>query len=173
MIMRFYFLFLSVLLLSACGVEPHDDLIAFMAEIKAKPAGRIEAIPTFNTYKPFDYGATALRGPFDKPVTAKGLVDILPSSTVVPDPNRPKEYLEQFSIESLIMVGTLEQHDQLWLLLDDGEGNVHYVKKGNYLGKNHGKIVTAEATYFQIMEILPNGSGGWLERPRTIELKEE
>jgi len=168
-----YFLLFSVLMLSACGDGSHDDLTAFMAEGKIKPQGRIAPIPTFTTYKPFDYGATQLRGPFDRPVVARNLLELLPVSNVAPDPNRAKEYLEQFNIESLSMVGTIEQYDQLWALLDDNQGNVHYVKNGNYIGKNHGKIVVTEPNYIQVIEIISSGTGSWVDRPRTIELREE
>lgn len=162
------------LLLSSCGSSDDvSDLRAFMAEVKAKPGGRIEPIPTFNPYKPFDYGATSMRGPFDEPVeTIFELGEIKPVGTVAPDPNRPKEFLEQFNIESLEMVGTLEQYDQLWALLNDGQGNVHYVKEGNYIGKNDGLIIATSSTYIQVTEIVSSGSG-WVERPRTLELREE
>ena len=114
-----------------------------------------------------------LRAPFDRPVAAKELVELLPQSSVEPDSNRPREFLEQFNIESLRMVGTIEQHGQLWALIDDGQGNVHYVKQGNYIGKNHGKIVAATSNFIQITEIVPaGGAGGWVERPRTLELRE-
>ena len=163
-----------VVLLAACGGQGgYDDLVAFMAETKAKPAGSIEPIPTFTPYQPFDYSATMLRAPFDRPVAAKDLVEIMPSSDVAPDPDRPREFLEQFNVESLRMVGTIEQHGQLWALLDDGQGNVHYVKKGNYIGRNHGKIIAATPTHIQIREIVSvGGAGGWVERPRTLELRE-
>lgn len=164
---------LSVLLLSACGDKGYEDLLVYMAEKKAKPAGRIEPIPTFSPYKPFDYSATMLRAPFDRPVAAENLVELVPQSSVAPDPDRPKEFLEQFNIESLQMVGTIEQDGQLWALIDDGQGNVHYVKEGNYIGRNHGEIVTATAGHIQVVEIVPaGGAGGWVERPRTLELRE-
>mgnify|MGYP000716481883 CR=1 FL=1 len=159
--------------LTACSDTSKDDLIAYMTEVKARPAKPIEPIPTFTPYKPFDYGVTQYRGPFDKPVIAKSLAELLPASSVEPDPDRPKEFLEQFNIESLDMVGTIEKDNELWALLEDNEGNVYYVKKGNYLGKNHGKIVVSEPTYIQVVEIVNNGSDGWVERPRTIELEEE
>lgn len=171
-ILKFSFLVAALMLLQACGSQSKDDLVAFMAEVKAKPGGRIEPIPTFNPYKPFDYSSTSMRGPFDEPVAGIDFfANVKPVGTVAPDPNRPKEFLEQFSIESLNMVGTLEQDGTLFALLDDGKGNVHYVKKGNYIGKNDGLIVVATDTYIQVSEIVPSGSG-WIERARTIELLE-
>lgn len=161
-------------LISACSDSNYQDLTAFMAEKKARPAGQIEPIPTFTPYRPFDYEATLLRAPFDRPVAAKDLIELLPASKVAPDANRPKEFLENFNVESLRMVGTIERKGQLWALVSDAQGNVHYVKEGNYLGRNHGKIVLASPTLIQIVEIVTAGSsGGWVERPRTLELREK
>lgn len=159
--------------LTACSDSSKDDLVAYMAEVKARPAKPIEPIPTFTPYKPFDYSVTQFRGPFDKPVVAKTMAELLPAMSVAPDPDRSKEFLEQFNIESLDMVGTIEQNSELFALLEDNEGNVYYVKKGNYIGKNHGRIVVSEPTYIQVVEIVNNGGDGWVERPRTIELEEE
>ena len=174
MIIMFKYISLVLMLfaLTGCGSDSYDDLKAFMAEVKARPAGRIEPIPTFNPYKPFDYSATLLRAPFDKPVAAIDALVLKTKSAVAPNPDRPKEFLEQFNIESLQMVGTLSQDGQLWALLDDGVGNVHYVKDGNFIGKNHGKIVKTEENYIQVIEIISSGSDSWVERPRTLELRE-
>lgn len=168
-----YCILFTVFFLTACSSDSFEDLTAFMAQVKAAPGGRIEPIPTFAPYEPFDYGAISLRAPFDMPVLVKP--DEIASSANVeaPSTTRAKELLEQFNIESLRMVGSLEKDGQLWALLDDGQGNVHYVKNGNYLGKNHGKIVATTTTYIQLVEIISNGANGWVERPRVLELREQ
>ena len=158
-------------LLAACGTSGFDDLEVFMAEAKARPANRIDPAPTFNPYKPFEYSATMLRGPFDPPITIVNITPTAPNFDVKPDDERPREFLEQFNIESLQMVGTLEKKNQLWALLQDSDSNVHYVKNDNYIGKNHGRIIQTAATHIQVLEVIAVG-GGWVERPRTIELQE-
>ena len=160
------------LLMASCSSGGHDDLIAFMADIKSTRSKPVESIPTFNPYKSFDYSATSLRAPFDRPVVIRDIDNLAQISAAAPDPKRLKEYLEQFNIESLKMVGTLEQHGQMWALLDDGQGNVYYVKEGNYIGKHNGKIVSATPFYIQVIEVVTNGNNGWIERPRTIELRD-
>jgi type IV pilus assembly protein PilP len=167
-----YSLLFCVFFLASCSAGNFEDLVAFMAQIKAAPGGRIEPVPTFAPYKPFDYSAISLRAPFDRPVLVKA--DDIAASTVVDAPStaRAKELLEQVSIESLRMVGTFEKDAQLWALLRDRQGNVHPVKNGNYIGKNYGKIVATSTTYIQVVEIISNGANGWVERPRVLELKE-
>ena len=162
---------LAVSLLSGCSSSDFSDLDEFMAQTKAKPAGQIKPIPPFKTYKAFSYSATGFRSPFERPVEVSEITRLQTVSSVKPDENRTKEFLEQFSLDSLTMVGTLEQSETLWALLLDREGGVHRVKKGNYMGRNHGRIIETTETYLAVVEIVPNGVDGWVERPRTIKLK--
>lgn len=160
------------LLLTACGGTGHDDLKIFMDQTTAQGGGgNIEPIPTFSPYRPFDYSATLLRAPFDRPVVIVNPLELTPKSSVKPDENRLKEYLESFSVESLTMVGTLEQKGEFFALLSDPKSSVHYVKEGDYIGRNHGKIMRTTPTNIQIMEIISVG-GGWVERPRSLKLRE-
>ena len=53
-----------------------------------------------------------------------------------------------------------------------GAGGVHRVKVGDYLGRNHGRIVSVDEAKIDVVEIVPDGEGGWLERPRSLTLKE-
>src|SRR5690554_736842 len=83
---------------------------------------------------------------------SKDLIELQPMSDVTPDTSRAKEFLEGYNIESLRMVGTIEKNGQLWALIDDGKGNVHYVKEGNYLGRNYGRIASVMPTFIQVVE---------------------
>ena len=161
----------SALLLTACGGNDFEDIDSYMAEKKARPAGMIKPIPVFKAYKAFTYSASGLRSPFEKPIEVTEITRLRMASSVEPDENRTKEYLEQFPIESLSMVGTLQQGNILWALLQDEDGGVHRVRKDNYLGRNHGRIIDATETYIAVIEIVPNGVDGWVERPKTIKLK--
>jgi type IV pilus assembly protein PilP len=174
--MKFYRLALGVLavtLLNGCGPSAeHQDLLDFMAEVKRRPQGQIDPLPTFRPYQPFTYSAMTLRSPFEKPVpvdesAAKG------GRTVAPDMTRVKEFLEGFNITSLKMVGSIAKGGKLWALMDNGEGSVFPATIGNYLGKNHGKIISTDSSQIEVMEIVADGSNGWVERPRIIKLEEK
>jgi type IV pilus assembly protein PilP len=163
---------LGVLLLVGCGQASHQDVIDFMEEAKRRPKGQIEPLPTFTPYQPFTYSAMTLRSPFEKPVpidesAAKG------GRTVVPDFTREKEFLERFNITALKMVGTIQKANKLWALIDNGERDVVPVSVGNYLGLNHGKIISTSPSQIEVMEIVGDGSNGWVERPRIIKLEEK
>jgi len=161
----------SGLLLTACGGRDFSDLDNFMAEKRARPGGIIAPIPTFKAYEAFAYSATTLRSPFNRPIEVRDIAQLQAISAIKPDEARAKEFLEQFTFDSLRMVGTLEKGEANWTLIKDPEGGVHRVAAGNYLGRSHGKIVEMTETYVAVVEIVSDGTeDGWVERPRTIKL---
>jgi len=158
-------------LLTACSGGDFSDLDAFMASKRERPGGVIAPIPTFKAYEAFSYGATTLRSPFDRPVEVREIAQLQAISAIKPDESRSKEFLEQFTFDSLSMVGTLERDDGNWILIRDPEGGVHRVTLGNFLGRHHGKIVEMTDTYVAVVEIVSDGTkDGWVERPRAIKL---
>jgi type IV pilus assembly protein PilP len=56
--------------------------------------------------------------------------------------------------------------------LVQGAGSVHRVQVGDYLGRNYGRITGIQENRLDVIEIVPDGEGGWLERPRTLSLPE-
>ncbi|TYP66760.1 type 4a pilus biogenesis lipoprotein PilP [Stutzerimonas stutzeri] len=163
---------LGTLVLTGCGVSgDFDDLRSYMDEVRAKPKGSIEPLPAFLPYEAFTYSAASLRHPFQPPMKIdltqrqKGTKDIRPDET------RVKQFLEEFNIENFVMVGTLAKGEGNYALIKGGDG-VHRVKVGDYLGRNHGRIVEISEAEVDVLEIVPDGEGGWLERPRSLTLKE-
>lgn len=159
--------------LTACGGADFSDLDAFMTEKRSRPGGIITPIPTFKAYEAFSYSATTLRSPFDQPIEVRDITQLQAVAAVKPDENRAKEFLEQFTFDSLGMVGSLSRDGSDWTLVRDPDGGVHRVRLGNYLGRNHGRIVEVTDTYVAVIEIVPDGTeDGWVERPRTIKLND-
>lgn len=158
-------------MLTGCGQSSdHGDLQAFMAEVKARPKGRIDPLPPFEQVPPFAYQASAMRSPFEPPVVVRKVERNAGGPKVRPDSNRVKQFLEQFTIGQLAMVGTLEQGAQLFALIRDGEGGVHRVQRGDYMGSDHGKVQAIVDAGIELIEIVPDGTGGWVERARTVNL---
>lgn len=161
----------SGVFLTACSGSDFSDLDDFMAEKKARPGGIIAPIPTFKAYEAFSYSATTLRSPFDRPIEVREIAQLQAIAAIKPDANRAKEFLEQYTFDSLRMVGTLERSGTNWTLIKDPDGGVHRVRAGNFLGRHHGKILEMSDTYVAVVEIVSDGSAdGWVERPRTIKL---
>jgi type IV pilus assembly protein PilP len=157
--------------LTGCGGNDFSDLDAFMADKRARPGGIIAPIPTFKAYEAFAYSATAMRSPFDRPIEVREIAQLQAISAIKPDENRAKEFLEQFTFDSLDMVGGLARGGTDWVLIRDPDGGIHRVTLGHYLGRSHGKIVEMTDTYVAVIEIVTDGTeDGWVERPRTIKL---
>ncbi|MBB4866059.1 type IV pilus assembly protein PilP [Pseudomonas nitritireducens] len=164
----------SVMLLAlhGCGSGgDFADLQSYMDEVRARPKGSIEPLPKFQPYEPFTYSAAALRSPFQPPVKIDLAVKQKGNRVVKPDDTRVKQFLEGFNIETFEMVGTLANEQGTFALVR-GAGGVHRVRVGDYLGRNDGKIVAISEGKIDVVEIVPDGEGGWLERPRSLTLKE-
>jgi type IV pilus assembly protein PilP len=164
--------FVGLVITGCVFQDDHQDLKDYIAEVRARPQGSIEPLPPVRTYDAFIYGATALRSPFDQPVEVKAVVGVR-SPDIKPDNTREKEFLESFNLDELAMVGMMEQKGSLWALMKDGVGGIHRVSLGNYMGKNHGKIISVTADQLDLLEIVSDGLGGWVQRPRTIKLSEK
>lgn len=160
-----------LLLLSGCGDASNDDLQSWMQEVQNRPKGRIEPLPPFEQVPPFAYQASAMRSPFEPPVVVRR-VERRNGPQVRPDSNRVKQFLEQFTIGQLAMVGTLEQGPTRFALVRDAEGGVHRVQQGDYMGSDHGKVQRVDEAGIELIEIVPDGTGGWVERARTVALNE-
>ncbi|WP_404439614.1 type 4a pilus biogenesis lipoprotein PilP [Stutzerimonas chloritidismutans] len=163
---------LSLVFLAGCGVSgDFDDLRAYMSDVRAKPKGTIEPLPAFLPYEAFTYSAASLRHPFQPPMKIDLAQRQKGSKDIRPDETRIKQFLEEFNIENFVMVGTLANGAGNYALIKGGDG-VHRVKVGDYLGRNHGRIVEISEAEVDVLEIVPDGEGGWLERPRSLTLKE-
>ncbi|MNE35585.1 Pilus assembly protein, PilP [compost metagenome] len=163
---------LVLLSLGGCGASnDFGDLQAFMDEVRARPKGNIEPLPKFQQYEAFTYSASAMRSPFQPPVKIDLTVRQKGTKVIRPDETRVKQFLEGFNIETFEMVGTLANQQGVFALVR-GAGGVHRVRVGDYLGRNDGKIVAINEGQVDVIEIVPDGEGGWLERPRSLTLKE-
>ncbi len=170
--------FVLVAMLAGCaGSSGFADLDRFMKEADEKPRGRIEPLPEVQVYRAFTYSAAGSRSPFLPPaeVIVSDIRIADDQSDVKPNMDRPKEVLEAFQLSQLSMVGTLQRGeiDTLWALMSDGEGGVHMIQSGQYMGRNHGRIVGIAEGRVDLIEIVPNGHGGWLERPRSVSLEDQ
>ena len=165
----------TVLMVGCGGDDYMSDLEVRMEEIRRQPPGRIDPPPKFKTYDNFIYGATLLRSPF-QPQTPEDEVapKLVGKTNVAPDPYRQKEVLEDYNLETLIMVGTIQREgDGLYALIKDNKLVVHRVLPGNFIGRNHGKIMNISPGRIDLMELVPDGHGGWIERPRTVTIKDD
>jgi type IV pilus assembly protein PilP len=153
--------------LSGCA-DDTDELRAKIAEVKSRPGGRIEPLPEVKPYETFAYAAADQRSPFEAGVPASSNAP----NALRPDVNRPREFLEQFSLDTLRMVGTLRLGGRNYGLIQTRDGLVHRVLPGNHLGQSDGRITAIEEGKISLTEIVPDGMGGFIERPAALALSE-
>lgn len=160
--------------LNAClGGTSDADLTDFINETKRRPPGEIEPIPPFATYQPFVYDAQRIRDPFERPVSEIQNIVVGTGEAVQPDLTRPREPLEEVNFAELSMQGTYrDAGNTLWAIINNGRGQVIPVREGNYMGKNHGRIVSLSNSQVNVIEIVPDGVDGWLQRPKSLKLEQ-
>ena len=157
--------------LSACGGD-NDDLDRYINDIKARPGGRIEPLPEITPYEIFTYVADAegVRSPFvpDTPQVATSGA----GGGIRPDSDRSREFLENFSLDTLNMVGTLHISETMYGLVQTNDGLIHRVVPGNYMGQNDGRITDITESEINLIEIISDGIGGYIERDAAVGLSD-
>lgn len=180
MLHRFLLVTLSTVFLSGCidWVDDTSDLKRFVADQNNQPASQIEPLPEFKPYHGFVYEGASMREPFVPLIPIITVqdqeIELEETSKIKPNENREKEYLETFALDALTMVGTIEMKGgELWALVKDSNAELHRVTVGNFLGLDHGEITSLDERNVHLSEIISNGRGGWLKRPRSIALVEQ
>jgi len=153
--------------LSACS-SADDGLARFIEETKHQPGGRVEPLPEIKPYETFVYADSEMRSPFmpSAPGAGAGLAGVRP------DAKRNREFLEQFSLDTLKMVGTLRLGGSMYGLVQTKDGLVHRVSVGEHLGQAEGKITEILPSRISLVEIVPDSLGGYMERPAALALNE-
>lgn len=118
-------------------------------------------------FETFEYAAQNMRDPFSAPIADRESEGSGPR----PDPNRRKEVLENFPLDALDMVGTMESGQGLIALVMAPDRVTYRMRPSNYLGQNDGKITGVFDDRIEIVELVPDGAGGWLERQAKIVLE--
>jgi type IV pilus assembly protein PilP len=156
----------AVVLLPAC-TRGSGDLEAWVAEVRARPAPPLDPLPVMKQFETFEYAAQNLRDPFSQPSS-----DSNSSNALRPDPNRRKEVLEAFPLDSLDMVGTIGAGGGIVGLVMGPDRVTYRVRPGNYMGLSDGRITAVFEDRIEMVELVPDGAGGWLERQAKIALED-
>ena len=159
---------LCVATLSGCS-QDNSDIQQFINETKAKHVGSVKPLPQFKPYKNFTYSASELHDPFAAAFESEES-ESTGTSSLRPEIQRPKEPLESFPLDTLRMVGILEQNQQVWGLIKDPNNVVHRVQSGNYAGHNEGQIIVVTEQQIDLIEIIPDGLGAYIEREASLAI---
>jgi len=168
-------LIIVTLILSSCNQEV-GDLQQFVSQTKDKPPGRVEPIPAFIPYQNFEYTTQNLRDPF-KAVDFRRpeqVPDAISDTATGPRPDidRVREPLEDFPLDTLRFKGTVTQRGTKWGLIFAPDNTIHRVLEGNFMGQNHGRIISLSDGAIDLTEIVPDGLGNYIERSAALALIE-
>lgn len=160
------------LLLAGCGGERRfEDLQAFTENLYKDRRPVVEPLPVFKPQAGYAYNAADLPDPFSpanlRPTRAVGRAS---AGGRAPDPNRRKEPLEAYPLDSLTMVGTLTKGSQTWAIIRAPDGTVHHAHVGNYVGENFGLITAISDEKVSITELIPGPGGTWIERQASLTI---
>ena len=143
------------------------NLESWVADVRARPAPPLDPLPVMQQFETFEYAAQTLRDPFsDAWNNAEG-------GGLRHDPDRRKETLEQYPLDSLDMVGTIGKGPGLVALVMGPDKVTYRVRPGNYLGQSDGRVTSVREDGLELVELVPDGAGGWLERPASIALEDQ
>jgi type IV pilus assembly protein PilP len=166
----------AVMVAGGCS-DDQGDLKDFVKRIKSRPGGKIEPLPEFEPYESFEYAPEQVRNPFvpsdgfaEEESESEGAGEKKAESELAPNKDRPKEPLEQFPLDSLRMVGTLTRDGNRWGLIKDPKGTIHRIRPGNHMGQNYGRVVTVKPETVRVVELIPDGDGGWRERKAAVAI---
>ena len=160
---------LAVMLgLAACSGQ--TPLQQWVAQVKARKGAPLPALPVVKTFETYIYKDQDKRDPFEPaPPQATAQNTAGPH----PDQNRPRQPLEAFALDSLKMVGTIGTPGHVVALIKDPQGVIHQVHVGDYMGQNYGHVTTVTPGEVDLVELVPNGSGGWMQRDASVALGEK
>jgi type IV pilus assembly protein PilP len=155
----------AAMTLAGCS-SGDDDLQNFVNETNKEAGGRVEPLPEVKPQQTFAYADMNLRSPFT-PTSPNAS-----NPNLRPDAHRNREFLEQYALDTMKMVGSMQQSGQLFGLVQTKDGIVHRVVVGNYIGQNDGKITGITPSKIDVREIVADGLGGYIERPTGLALND-
>ena len=160
-------LFLSCLvmtfLLSSCMNSNISDLEQYVHREKSKAPDKIPPLPEVKPYTTYTYNQNALRNPF-----VSENIGMAQSIEECPQVTRAKDALEMVPLDSLTLVGSLEQQGQRWALVKDQESTVHRLKKGARIGQNNGQIIVITESEVVLQELVSDRLQGCIKRQTTL-----
>lgn len=147
-----------------------DTVNQQMADIRNQPPLSIEPAPVFTPVPLFNYSAHQLKSPF-MPSSLAAELKIMAGKRVYPNLNRQPQPLESYALEALNMKGSMRgKVNETIALIQTPDKQIERIQVGSYLGMNQGRVVKISPTQIDLIEIVPDGRDGYVERPRTLVL---
>ncbi len=161
-----------LLLLAGCNDDTAEQK-EFIDQIQASATPQVEPVPHMRDFTHFAYTAHNLRSPFVAPepeVIESKMIQV--QNCLHPDPDRARDPLEKYPIDTLSMKGTIATKNVTWALIKASDQGLYKVKRGQYMGLYHGEVINVQPGFIELLELIPDGSGCWKERLSRVEIRE-
>jgi type IV pilus assembly protein PilP len=175
--MKFYWAFLSncaisvsmcliiLFSLTSCMNNSMSDLEQYVQREQNKAPKDIPPLPAIKSYPVYTYNEAGLRNPFvDENTSIARFKEECPQIT------RAKDALETEPLDTLTLVGSLEQEGERWALIKDQKRNVHRLKKGEHMGQNNGRIIVITESEVVLQELVSDHIDGCKKRKTTLAI---
>lgn len=160
-------------LLAGCSGGQHEDLRAWMAQQRAQLHPHVQPIEPPKPYVAASYSLAAQVDPFsdDKLQTGERQEMNRLSPEVLAQMNRPKQPLEQYSLDQIQMVGSVLLKGERYALVK--AGNLLFrAHVGEYAGQHYGRISQISEDQVVLIELVQDATGDWVQRTATLQLQE-
>ncbi|BBN83015.1 pilus assembly protein PilP [Pseudoalteromonas sp. A25] len=169
---RYLYVVLSLSVLLGCNDDTAEQK-EFIDQIQASATPQVEPVPQMRDFTHFAYTAHNLRSPFVAPepeVIESKMIQV--QNCLHPDPDRARDPLEKYPIDTLSMKGTIATKNVTWALVKASDQGLYKVRRGQYMGLYHGEVIKVQPGYIELLELIPDGSGCWKERLSRVEIRE-
>jgi type IV pilus assembly protein PilP len=164
---------LIAVLLAACGDGGVGEIQDWMRQVEARTVSKVAPLPAPTQFVPQGYVPGEAPDPFN-PVKLSGgaaQAGAHGGNPYQPDVKRPKEFLENFPLDTMQMVGTLHKGGVSYALVQV-DRTLYHVRAGQRMGENYGRIVRVTDSAIELREAVQDANGDWTERMATIALQE-
>ena len=164
---------LTAVLLAGCSASDVKEVQDWMAQVKKDTRVSVVPIAEPKTFIPFAYTAREQTDPFSPNKLLGELARAAENSDnkFKPDMARRKEPLENFPLDTFVMVGVIQKGGINYALLQIDRA-VHQVRVGQRIGQNYGLVTGVSETAVNIKEVVQDAGGEWVERLSKLELQE-
>ncbi|MDR2208055.1 MAG: pilus assembly protein PilP [Azoarcus sp.] len=158
----------SVLL--GCESE-QEDILKWMNEQAAGMHGAVKPLPEIKIFPVVDYDPLDELEPFNTARIEPAKPEKRRVNDPRLDPDRQREPLESYPLETLRMVGVLGKGKSINALIQ-ADKSLYQVRVGNFIGRDYGKVISINQDSLELQELVEDLNEGWIERVTTVHLQE-
>jgi type IV pilus assembly protein PilP len=160
-------------LLAGCGDSDVREVRDWMTQVQGETRPSVKPLAAPKDFIPYAYTGKDAVDPFSP---NKLLAELAKAAETSNNPNRPdmnrtRELLENYPLDTMQMVGSIQKGGVVYALLQI-DRSVHQVKSGMRLGQNFGLVTRVTENAVDIREVVQDAGGDWVERMSRLELQE-